>query len=178
MLPAAPSPSGIPGRSSLAHAPCAALADRAGGRRRRSPYYIAKLLRGEPAPVFSGTPTPPRRRRQPTPLRARRPSHRRPLDVATEPPPWVEVEGTEAPATHPVKAKLKSGIYHLPGMLNYDRTVPDRWYRDAEAAEADGLRKRQALATSASRTSRDTPSADAEAVLHLGRDRLARSRPP
>jgi hypothetical protein len=25
-------------------------------------------------------------------------------------------------------------------MLNYDRTVPDRWYRDAAAAEADGLR--------------------------------------
>jgi hypothetical protein len=32
-------------------------------------------------------------------------------------------------------------IYHLPGMLAYDRTQPDRCYRDAPAAEADGLRK-------------------------------------
>jgi hypothetical protein len=39
-----------------------------------------------------------------------------------------------------VKAKLASKIFHLPGMLNYDRTRPDRCYRDAGAAEADGLR--------------------------------------
>jgi hypothetical protein len=49
------------------------------------------------------------------------------------------------PATHPVKAKLASGIYHVPGGGNYDRTRPDRCYLDAAAAEADGLRaaKRQ-----------------------------------
>ena len=57
------------------------------------------------------------------------------------PPDWVEASAAEpAPTTHPVKAKLASGIYHLPGMLNYERTRPDRWYRSAEAAEADGLR--------------------------------------
>jgi hypothetical protein len=44
------------------------------------------------------------------------------------------------PTTHPVKAKLASGIYHLPGGGNYERTKPDRCYVDAEAAEADGLR--------------------------------------
>ena len=44
------------------------------------------------------------------------------------------------PLTHPVKAKLASGIYHLPGGGNYDRTKPDRCYASAEAAEADGLR--------------------------------------
>ena len=44
------------------------------------------------------------------------------------------------PLTHPVKAKLASGIYHLPGGGNYERTKPDRCYADPDAAEADGLR--------------------------------------
>ena len=52
---------------------------------------------------------------------------------------WVEPKGTSCPATHPVKAKLASGIYHLPGMAAYERTRPDRCYPDAGAAEADGL---------------------------------------
>ena len=56
---------------------------------------------------------------------------------------WIEpVEGA-CPATHPVKAKLRSGIFHEPGGANYARTVPDRCYRDAPAAEADGLRRAQ-----------------------------------
>ena len=45
------------------------------------------------------------------------------------------------PDTHPVKAKLTSGIFHLPGGQNYDRTRADRCYANAEAAEADGLRQ-------------------------------------
>ena len=91
-------------------------------------FYVMKILRGDPAPVFSGTPTGP-------------PPDTPPKPSVAPSPAWIDAEGGAAPATHPVKAKLKSGIYHLPGMLNYDRTVPDRWYRDVEAAEADGLRK-------------------------------------
>jgi hypothetical protein len=53
---------------------------------------------------------------------------------------WVEPQGDACPASHQVKAKLSSGIYHVPGMLNYDRTTPDRCYIDVAAAEADGLR--------------------------------------
>jgi hypothetical protein len=53
---------------------------------------------------------------------------------------WVEPTGDVCPTSHPVKGKLTSKIFHLPGMLNYDRTKPDRCYRDAPAAEADGLR--------------------------------------
>jgi hypothetical protein len=53
---------------------------------------------------------------------------------------WVDPEGDACPATHPVKAKLKSAIYHEPGGQMYDRTTPDRCYRDADAATADGLR--------------------------------------
>jgi hypothetical protein len=53
---------------------------------------------------------------------------------------WVEPKGAVCPTSHPVKAKLTSKIFHVPGMLNYERTNPDRCYRDAAAAEADGLR--------------------------------------
>jgi hypothetical protein len=53
---------------------------------------------------------------------------------------WVEPKGDVCPTSHPVKAKLSSKIFHLPGMLNYERTKPDRCYRDGSAAEADGLR--------------------------------------
>jgi hypothetical protein len=54
---------------------------------------------------------------------------------------WVEPDDMACPATHPVKAKVGSGIYHLPGMSAYDRTRPDRCYPDETAAEADGFTK-------------------------------------
>ena len=63
-----------------------------------------------------------------------------PAAPAPMPAPWVEPDGDACPATHPVKAKLTSQIFHVPGGLSYDRVKPDRCYRDAAAAEADGLR--------------------------------------
>ena len=54
--------------------------------------------------------------------------------------PWVEPIDGACPATHPVKGKLTSKIFHVPGGFNYPRTKPDRCYLDAAAAEADGLR--------------------------------------
>ena len=54
---------------------------------------------------------------------------------------WVEPDDGTCPASHPVKAKMSSKIFHVEGGLNYARTHPDRCYRDAAAAEADGLRK-------------------------------------
>lgn len=65
---------------------------------------------------------------------------RRPVAV----PPlaaWVEPQGKACPPTHPVKAKRSSNIFHVPGGLNYERTVPDRCYRDEAAAVADGFVK-------------------------------------
>ncbi|MGI8792904.1 MAG: hypothetical protein ACR2H3_06995 [Acidimicrobiales bacterium] len=53
---------------------------------------------------------------------------------------WVEPVGDTCPTSHPLKAKLSSKIFHRPGMLNYDRTNPDRCYADDAAAESDGLR--------------------------------------
>ena len=66
--------------------------------------------------------------------------------AASAPAPAIVVPYTDpgadgsCPLSHPVKAKLASGIYHVPGGSNYDRTKPDRCYVDRAAAEADGLR--------------------------------------
>lgn len=61
---------------------------------------------------------------------------------SAEPAVWTEPgDDGICPASHPVKAKLSSKVFHLPGMANYERTKADRCYPDAEAAEADGLRQ-------------------------------------
>jgi hypothetical protein len=66
--------------------------------------------------------------------------------VATMPeevPPsarWSDPVEKACPPGFEVKVKLASGIYHLPGMFAYDRTIPDRCYASAEAAETDGFR--------------------------------------
>jgi hypothetical protein len=57
-----------------------------------------------------------------------------------EPGAWVDPDAGGCPASHPVKAKLGSGIFHEPGGANYARTHPDRCYASAAAATADGLR--------------------------------------
>ncbi len=57
---------------------------------------------------------------------------------------WVEPDDEgECPTSHPIKAKLGSGVFHLPGMANYERTKADRCYPDSETAEADDLRQAQ-----------------------------------
>ena len=63
--------------------------------------------------------------------------------VPEEVPPskrWSDPVEKACPPGFEVKVKLASGIYHLPGMFAYDRTIPDRCYASAEAAEADGFR--------------------------------------
>ena len=69
---------------------------------------------------------------------------KRQTEAATEStplPPWVDpLEDGSCPETHPIKAKMASGIFHVPGGFNYPRMRPDRCYIDAAAAEADGLR--------------------------------------
>lgn len=54
---------------------------------------------------------------------------------------WVEPIDGVCPATHPVKGNAQSGIFHVPGGLSYDRTVPERCYATEADAEADGFRK-------------------------------------
>ena len=129
---------------------------------------VVRTLRGDPAPAFSRHPsvdgglrvtlaTPPVEAPEPTPdepdlVEAEPAAIVEALllpvaDVAADEPPsassattWVEPVDGACPAGYPVKAKLKSGIFHLPGGLAYERTKPDRCYPDAAAAEADGLR--------------------------------------
>lgn len=52
---------------------------------------------------------------------------------------WVEPTGRICPPSHPVKAKLSSRIFHLPGMAAYNRTIPDRCYEDEASAVDDGF---------------------------------------
>lgn len=53
---------------------------------------------------------------------------------------WVEPVDGECPEGYPIKAKVRSGIFHAPSSPTYERTKPDRCYPSVEAAEADGLR--------------------------------------
>ncbi|MGZ0229017.1 MAG: sunset domain-containing protein [Acidimicrobiales bacterium] len=54
---------------------------------------------------------------------------------------WVapDAEG-DCPISHPVKGKVRSGIYHVEGNTAWERTNADRCYLSPEAAEADGYR--------------------------------------
>ncbi|MDQ6838330.1 MAG: hypothetical protein M3137_08390 [Actinomycetota bacterium] len=42
---------------------------------------------------------------------------------------------------HPVKVKMRSGLFHLPGMFAYDRARADRCYRSSADAEDDGFQR-------------------------------------
>ncbi|CAB4978789.1 MAG: hypothetical protein F2894_02905 [Actinobacteria bacterium] len=53
---------------------------------------------------------------------------------------WVPAVDGACPVDYPIKAKHSSEIFHSPDGASYERTAADRCYRDAEAAEADGLR--------------------------------------
>jgi hypothetical protein len=64
---------------------------------------------------------------------------RRPDEVAAPvvpPARWV----AQATPGYDIKVKMSSGIYHLPGMLAYERTQADRWYASVDDATADGFR--------------------------------------
>ena len=116
------------------------------------PAEAGPVLESVPEPAPAPEPEPP------TPL----PEPPGPEPVAEEPPAapakaapvkkaakkkaaparaWIEPVGDTCPGSHPVKGKLSSGIFHPPGMLAYNRTKPDRCYKDEQAAEGDGLRK-------------------------------------
>jgi hypothetical protein len=61
--------------------------------------------------------------------------------IAGSPESAVAHDDGSAPESHPIKVKLSSGIFHVPGGRFYDRTRPDRCYPTAAAAEADGYRR-------------------------------------
>ena len=57
---------------------------------------------------------------------------------------WAEPNPDgSCPDGFPVKVKIASGIYHVAGGLNYERTKADRCYASPAAAAADGFRQSQ-----------------------------------
>lgn len=54
---------------------------------------------------------------------------------------WVEPVDGVCPITHPIKGNAGSGIFHVPGGMSYDRTIPERCYATEDDAIADGYRK-------------------------------------
>ncbi|MEO7837057.1 MAG: hypothetical protein ABIS21_05395 [Acidimicrobiales bacterium] len=98
-----------------------------------------------PAPVVVSRTTPPMDLTASAPTR-RTAKKAPPVKKAAAPPTtghitWVEPAGRICPPSHPVKAKLSSRIFHLPGMAAYNRTTPDRCYGDEGAAVEDGFVK-------------------------------------
>jgi hypothetical protein len=53
---------------------------------------------------------------------------------------WVAPTDGKCPPGFPIKANDNSRIYHVPGGRSYQRTVAERCYATAEAAERDGYR--------------------------------------
>lgn len=98
-------------------------------------YAAYKVLGPRLEPDPAREPSPPLPLAAPTPAK---PAPAKKQAVAKQ--AWVEAKDGVCPTSHPVKAKLTSKIFHLPGGLSYDRTNPDRCYADAAQAEADGLR--------------------------------------
>lgn len=80
----------------------------------------------------------------PEPAQVEKPAAKKPAEKKAAPKkklePWVDPDGNVCPKTHPVKGKLSSMIFQVPGNFAYDRTKPDRCYQSAEAAAADGMR--------------------------------------
>jgi anti-sigma-K factor RskA len=63
-----------------------------------------------------------------------------PTAAGQEPVVWLVPKEGACPEGYPVKAKLASRIYHVPGGTSYPRTTPDRCYASPADAEADGFR--------------------------------------
>jgi len=102
---------------------------------------LLAVLRRRPAPPSASPTAPPYAPSKP--VEPTSPAKAAPVDAPLVPEPQAWVEPTAdggCPDGYPVKAKLSSKIFHVPQGTLYERTVPDRCYATAEAAEADGLR--------------------------------------
>jgi hypothetical protein len=106
---------------------------------------VLAWLQRRPAPPSASPTAPPEPVQRPASYEAPVVT---PSAAAGEPPEEDAVESHWAEPTadggcpdgYPVKAKTSSKIFHAPGGTMYERTVPDRCYPSAEAAEADGYR--------------------------------------
>ena len=108
------------------------------GKRAPSPPAATPKKVAKAVSVTKKAPTTPAKR----PAAASQPATKKVSSRGKKPDVrWVEPVGGACPASHPVKASLSSGIFHVVGGLFYERSRADRCYRDAAAATADGLRQ-------------------------------------
>jgi hypothetical protein len=114
-------------------------------KRKPRPLKAARIAKAAPPAARAGGAAPPAARAggpatgatEPAP--AGEPAAKKARRKATA-GTWVSPNGSgEAPSTHPVKAKLVSRLYRVPGMPMYNRIRADRCYESPEAAEADGF---------------------------------------
>lgn len=110
------------------------------------PEPVAAETKLAAEPVVEAAPAPAEREPEPAPVKKAVAKKKAAAKRAASAPAraaaaWVDPDGNVCPTSHPIKAKLSSKLFHLPGMFAYDRTNPDRCYRDEAAAEADGLRR-------------------------------------
>ncbi|MHB8505649.1 MAG: sunset domain-containing protein, partial [Acidimicrobiales bacterium] len=127
-----------------------ALLERAARRRpdaQGAPWPDPPTIDAPPAsrppvpPTPAAAPGPAEKAVPPAPAAPHHPAPPHPAagSSSAEPAPWVTpLDGGACPVSHPIKAKLRSKVFHLPGMVAYDRTGADRCYVAAEAAETDG----------------------------------------
>ena len=93
-----------------------------------------RAVASQPAPARAPTPEPQRVEQAAKKPAEKKAAPKKTLDQ------WVDPSGNICPDTHPVKGKLSSMIFQVPGNFAYDRTNPDRCYQSADAATADGMR--------------------------------------
>lgn len=101
--------------------------------------YRAWTLRRAPANAPHWSPLPPGASR-----RQQRPAETATSAATADAQRWVEPVDGECPNGYPIKANDSSKIFHVPGGRSYARTIPERCYASAEAAEADGYRAAKA----------------------------------
>jgi hypothetical protein len=121
---------------------------------------LVKRIRGTTPPAAKGqanwlplVDTPPSEQRQgpvqftsaPTPPAEEKPGSATAAEPVADAAPaeqtWVEPVDGACPATHPIKGNADSGIFHVPGGMSYERTVPERCYATEDDAVADGFRR-------------------------------------
>lgn len=105
---------------------------------------MVRALRRRRAPQVTGEARWPPLAEEPSPTPRRGPvtfDESPAASAGDDAPGWVEPVDGACPSSHPIKGNADSGIYHVPEGAFYARTVPERCYASAEAAEADGFRR-------------------------------------
>jgi hypothetical protein len=100
-------------------------------------FTVLKRRRDESMPGRADAATWPPLTRDPAPMPV-------PDTVPEAVSDWVVSDDGQCPPGYPIKVNTTSGIYHVADGRSYARTVAQRCYATAEAAERDGYRRAKA----------------------------------